>query len=80
MKYQANPVIVDAFKITKVCEPIIDQGIPLHLENGGEVIATPAMTSRMIPAVGDYWVRQADDYIYLNPKHVFEKKYSEIPE
>ena len=77
-KYTANPVVVEAFAITHV-EPVLHTprqvGIPLRLENGEHVIASPEMTSRMTPKVGDYWVVQSDGYIYLNPKDVFERKY-----
>jgi hypothetical protein len=36
------------------------------------------MTARYMPVVGDYWVIQSDGYIYLNPKDVFERKYSPL--
>lgn len=77
MKYIANPVEVNAFKIVKV-GPIADQGGNfriLELEDGKLVQADPAMMSRYTPTEGDYWVVQADGYIYLNPKEVFERKY-----
>lgn len=70
MKYVANPVTVDAFKIE-----IIDLN-RLMLENGSIVEPTPEMLARITPTVGDYYVVQADGYIYLNPKDVFERKYS----
>lgn len=84
MKYQANPVIVDAFKITGISRPVdppgdgcgvlLDDGTP-----GGEWReVTPGMTSRMTPGIGDYWVVQSDGYAYLNPKDVFERKYSPL--
>jgi len=75
MKYIANPVVVDAFKI-KYMQPKFDGGIPLILDNDIQVIATNEMISRMIPCVGDYWVIQSDGYTYLNPAEVFERKYS----
>ncbi len=78
MRYVANPVEVEAHKIVKVdlAHPRPDGSIPLELENGLTVFATPEMCSRMTPVVGDYWVIQvADGYIYLNPKAVFERKY-----
>ncbi len=95
MKYIANPVEVDAFRIRNVSEipkPTIDElekiineghdpmeGLILLLDDGSEdgrvVNATPDMISRMTPVVGDYWVVQADGYIYLNPKDVFLRKY-----
>jgi hypothetical protein len=74
MKYVANPVVVDAYKILML-EGISDGGYELQLDNFEFRNATPAMCSRMTPAVGDYWVVQADGYTYLNPKDVFERKY-----
>lgn len=38
------------------------------------------MISRFIPQAADYWVIQEDGYVYLNPKDVFERKYSKLPE
>jgi hypothetical protein len=77
MKYTANPVEVDAFKIVKVEDGTrYDVAYTLELENGRIVQATSEMTSRMTPQIGDYWVVQGDGYIYLNPKAVFERKYS----
>ena len=78
MRYIANPIEVDAFKITEV-GPAADQSCNervLTLEGGKMVIADPSMMSRMTPEVGDYWVIQSDGYVYLNPKCVFERKYS----
>lgn len=75
MRYIANPVEVDAFKIVSMGNRNPD-GMTLVLESGETVRATPEMIARMIPKVDDYWVIQAHDgYIYLNPKDVFERKY-----
>lgn len=77
MKYIANPVEVDAFKITHV-GPIADRGGDfriLTLEDGKLVQADKEMMARMTPQVGDYWVIQSDGYIYLNPRDVFLRKY-----
>ena len=74
MKYIANPVEVEAHKIIGVGAQI--NGTHLALENGENVTATKEMTARTAPKPGDYWVIQADGYIYLNPKEVFERKYS----
>lgn len=77
MKYIARPVEVDAFKITDVRNRT-RSGTSLTLDNGLIVVATPEMTSRMTPVIGDYWVIQKlGGYIYLNPKDVFERKYSQ---
>ena len=78
MRYIANPVKVEAFKISMVGGALKDHrliGTAIMLDNGEEVVATPEMTSRMEPKPGDYWVIQSDGYIYLNPKDVFERKY-----
>jgi hypothetical protein len=80
MKYRANPVEVEAFAITHVY-PVADQGggfQVLQLEDGNLVQADKGMLARMSPQVGDYWVIQEDGYIYLNPKAVFERKYSPV--
>ncbi len=79
MKYQANPVMVDAFKIVGI-GPKTPEGTLLALDNGESVVATPGMTSRMTPIPNDYWVIQEDGYVYLNPASVFERKYSLIHE
>ena len=76
MKYQAKPVIVDAFVITKVGRPNADCSVDCELDEGVTEIATCEMMSRMVPKAGDYWVIQSDGYAYLNPKDVFERKYS----
>ena len=83
MKYRAKPVIVDAFKILAIEGA---EGVPgksprykLIIGDGmteEHVVADSGMTARMTPAVGDYWVIQSDGYIYINPKEVFERKYS----
>ena len=96
MKYVANPVVVDAFRIEKVSvppRPTIEElegilnrgeqpvnGLLLELSDGSHVVATPEMISRMTPVEGDYWVVQSDGYFYLNPKDVFERKYTPKPE
>lgn len=72
-KYVYRPLEVEGFKITAVDKD--DLGYEVFLENGDSKYASPEMCARMIPAVGDYWVRQLDGYEYLNPKDVFEKKF-----
>lgn len=72
-KYIANPVGVDAFEIKDV-ERHGDVFI-LELEDGRFYETTPGMTAREEPEVGGYLVTQADGYTYINPKHVFERKY-----
>lgn len=83
MKYIAKPVEVEAHVIKDIVAvadigPIGGRstGVAYVLDNGETVTATPEMTARMTPAIGDYWVIQSDGYIYLNPKDVFERKYA----
>lgn len=88
MKAQANPVIVDYFRITEVQgpDPTDPTGdIWITLEGGDEnpyvgagITCGRDMTARYVPKIGDYLVRQADGYLYLNPKDVFERKYSPV--
>lgn len=79
MKYQANPVIVDALLITQIVVLPEAPGVSCELENGEWRQANSGMLARFAPAVGDYWVVQSDGYAYLNPKDVFERKYSPVP-
>lgn len=78
-KYVGNPVEVDALSITEILSTLPDGSIECRLEDGSAFQATPAMTARMTPSVGDYVVTQADGYVYLNPKAVFERKYHVLP-
>lgn len=83
MKYQAKPITVDAYKISRIGESWPNGNLQLFLErrNGPEIIkeALPDMMSRMRPIEGDYWVIAPDGYEYLNPKAVFESKYEAAP-
>ena len=88
MKYQAKPVIVDAFEIAVVqkledgrflCKFVLpDLNTALNSSEPAVGMATPDMTSRMVPKAGDYWIIQSDGYVYLNPKEVFERKYGPV--
>ncbi len=75
MKYIAEPVEVEAFKISHVGDRDETGGSMITLENGDTVYATIGMVARMWPSIGDYWVVQSDGYVYVNPKAVFERKY-----
>jgi hypothetical protein len=77
-KYQANPVIVDAEEIVSVGDVLGDGSVHLALRNGANFTADAGMIARMKPVAGDYWVKQSDGYVYLNPKEVFERKYSPL--
>jgi hypothetical protein len=85
MKYTANPVVVSAFAVLEIRGGReTPEGPEIELvigddQNPSQVVwATAAMCSRMTPKVGDYWVIQSDGYVYLNPKEVFERKYSAL--
>lgn len=85
MKYQANPVIVDAFKIVDVSANLEEDvttdersSFNVCTEDGENRHATVTMCARYLPKPGDYWVIQSDGYAYLNPAEVFERKYSPI--
>lgn len=75
MKYQANPVVVDASRIVAVKRALPSGHVGLELEHGGWHLATPEQMSRMKPSVGDFVVMQSDGYVYLNPADVFLRKY-----
>ena len=49
MKYQANPVIVDAFKIVDVSEMDNDGNVHCVLGNGENVVADKGMTAALSP-------------------------------
>lgn len=76
--HQANPVLVKASKIVGIG---INTTAPINaaLEDGTNIILTEEMIARFLPDVGDYVVTQEDGYVYVNPKAVFERKYSPLP-
>ena len=77
MKYQANPVIVDAYKILSVSEMDNDGSVFVDTDETGQGFpCDKGMLARYHPKEGDYYVVQSDGYAYLNPKDVFERKYS----
>jgi len=78
MKYYANPVIVDAFIIIGVGAVLRDGSMRCATQDGNSRTATKEMISRFIPREGDYWVVQEDGYEYVNPKDVFERKYTPV--
>ena len=80
MEYIARPILVTAYRITGVSEKLdSDRGVRITTDDGsgGQEVryADKTMLARMTPQIGDYWVRQSDGYVYLNPKDVFESKY-----
>lgn len=75
MKYIANPVEVDAYRIVAIGLLDSNNDRLLILDTEAQVKATPEMRARYEPRINDYWVIQSDGYVYLNPKAVFERKY-----
>lgn len=80
MKYTANPVIVDAYVIVAVVSVSSSLGYTVLLENGESKVIGLEMHIRHEPQIGDYYVVQSDGYTYINPKEVFERKYSPLAE
>jgi hypothetical protein len=75
MKYIANPVEVEAQEIVSVGPILEDGSMHCALRDGTNFTADKGMLARFTPSAGDYVVTQADGYVYLNPKDVFERKY-----
>lgn len=73
----ANPVSVRAEQITSISEPAEDGSLLVIVGDRPEVVSA-AMLARYIPVPGDYIVTQDDGYQYINPREVFERKYSPI--
>jgi hypothetical protein len=80
MLYIANPVEVDAFKIVDVGKHD-PGGMSVQIDSEPRMwrLVSAEMIARMTPKIGDYLVEQSDGYVYLNPKDVFERKYSPKP-
>ncbi len=78
MQYRANPVLVEAHEIVDVSEVDRNGSRSLALRGGQNITADQGMLARMTPVPGDYWVKQEDGYIYLNPKETFERKYTAV--
>ncbi|HWJ41725.1 MAG TPA: hypothetical protein VNT29_11340 [Candidatus Limnocylindrales bacterium] len=75
MKFIANPVTVDAFVIEKVGDVEESGKRMIDCSENKRFFATPEMLARIEPKPGDYFVVQSDNYVYMNPKDVFERKY-----
>lgn len=73
----ANPVRVRAVAIVSIYSGL-DGDFRARLADGSVQILEASMVSRYKPVDGDYVVIQEDGYIYINPKDVFERKYSPI--
>jgi len=73
----ANPVRVTAARIIAVLPPTDERTrTDLTLEDGTVFEADEGMTARYMPVPGDFLVVQEDGYTYLNPREVFERKYT----
>lgn len=77
--HQANPVRVKALAIVELTVDGHCGGHLAKLSDGSRYHVTAAMEARHAPVIGDYIVTQEDGYVYVNPKDVFERKYSAIP-
>lgn len=76
MKYQAKPVVVDAYVVSSVGPKDDSGGAELFFMHKAEPThADAGMLARYTPVPGDYFVIQSDGYGYVNPKDVFERKY-----
>lgn len=78
MKAIGNPVEVDFYTILAAKQSDHDGSWELTCSEGKTFVATKEMVSREAPEIGGYYVIQADGYAYLNPKHVFERKYRAV--
>ena len=81
MKYIANPVEVTAAQIAGV-EPqtgnVPSGHVTCIMYDATRVVLTPEQTVRYSPTIGDYIVTQSDGYVYVNPKAIFERKYTRV--
>lgn len=78
MKAIGKPVEVDFYEIRGWDTADADGNYLVHCTEDKTFLITPAMTARAPAGTFHYVVVQADGYVYLNPKDVFERKYSPI--
>jgi len=76
--HTAKPVKVRAIEIVSIDNEAHNNGYDVALRDGTNSIITEEMTARYFPIEGDYLVTQEDGYVYINPKEVFERKYSPL--
>ena len=80
--HEANPVQVRAVPILSLNGNVFNERTRSYdvyaTTTDGEVILTAGMVARHTPIPGDYVVTQADGYVYVNPKDVFERKYRSL--
>lgn len=81
MKAIANPIHVEFAVILFAGEIGMSGHVIVRLDWGEgndrdeKRTLLPGMTARYMPVVGDYLVRLADGYEYVNPRDVFQRKY-----
>ena len=80
MKYQANPIVVEAFSISAISPVAKDGSATLTLANGETVTASGELVARTGPTVGDYWVIAKDDEADVLSRAEFQRKYTPVPE
>ena len=81
--FVAKPVVVSAEVIDSIVDLKLshkagyasDDYVIIMLINGEKVVLNQGQIARYVPIAGDYFIRQADGYEYVNPKDVFERKY-----
>lgn len=77
-KAVAIPMEVDYFVIRDFRH--IGPAAEVRTDEKGWIELPAGATARYMPVPGDYLVQQADGYMYLNPKAVFERKYRPVVE
>lgn len=80
VRYRANPIEVEAFEIVSVSPETGNGNMQIITEDEKVRQADAPMLARYSPTPGDFWVIQSDGYEYVNPREVFLRKYSLIPE
>ena len=86
-QYVCNPITVDAFQIINILSLKIVRSMTgsrtatVLLDNGDIVALENEVLGGRIPNEGDYFVRahKPDEYEYIYQKHVFEAKYTHLP-
>lgn len=79
MKYQANPVIVEAHTVISIDGPDICGYNHLLLDNETLLKLDDPIIPCTQPQIGDYVVTRANGHVSVEPKAMFEHKYSPLP-
>ena len=80
MKYQAKPVVVEAFSISSVSPIAKDGSATLTLANGEKVTASGELVARTGPTIGDYWVIAKEEEPEVLSRAEFQRKYTPLAE